>query len=102
MTLSAKINLTHESASAKFHLELEFNIPSDGITALFGPSGSGKPLYSDALPDSKKTPLPPYDSKTTYGKTTTTFYLRTKTHRFGLSKTKPLPSSVEQTEYRIC
>ena len=42
MTLSAKINLTRESASAKFHLELEFNIPSDGITALFGPSGSGK------------------------------------------------------------
>ena len=42
MTLSAKINLTRESASAKFHLELDFNIPSDGICALFGPSGSGK------------------------------------------------------------
>ena len=42
MTLSAKINLTRESASAKFHLELDFSIPSDGITALFGSSGSGK------------------------------------------------------------
>ncbi len=42
MTLSAKIDLTRESASAKFHLELDFNIPSDGITALFGSSGSGK------------------------------------------------------------
>ena len=37
-----------------------------------------KLLYSDALPDSKKTPLPPYGSKTTYGKATTTFYLHTK------------------------
>ena len=42
MALSAKINLTRESASAKFHLELDFSIPSDGITALFGSSGSGK------------------------------------------------------------
>ena len=42
MTLSAKINLTRESSSAKFHLELDLNIPSDGITALFGSSGSGK------------------------------------------------------------
>ena len=42
MTLSAKINLTRESASATFHLELNFSIPSDGITALFGSSGSGK------------------------------------------------------------
>ena len=42
MPLSAKINLTRESEATNFLLELDFNIPSDGITALFGSSGSGK------------------------------------------------------------
>ncbi len=48
MALSAKINLTRESASAKFHLELDFSIPSDGITALFGHHGpeSHRPAYA--------------------------------------------------------
>ena len=91
MTLSAKINLTRESASAKFHLELEFNIPSDGITALFGPSGSGKTSLLRCIAGLEENAIASirfkndlwqsHDLLSTYAQ---------ETHRFCLSKTKPL------------